>query len=96
MQPSRETILTLMDVENLVRSYEEKYDLTTAEFLRNDEARARIPEDDVFKWEAYIDHRRALRERHDSLHRLYLANLVQDPEKASETLTPERQVLLAA
>jgi hypothetical protein len=94
MSPIREEYLTLAEVESLICKLEEKHALSTAEFLRNPDARMRLPEDDVFEWDAYIDHRAELRRIDEELRRAFLERVTQVP--ASETATDDKQLALAA
>ncbi len=93
---TREVFLTLADVENSIRTYEEKYGVSSAQFLRDQDPRAAMPEDDIFKWEAFLDHRRALREFHEELHREYLKQVSRPTEEHAKGPTPDDEVLLAA
>ena len=90
----REVILSLTDVEAYIQRLESKYKITTSEFLQNRDAHeGRIEEDDVFKWEIYIAHRRELRRVNEELRHDYLSNMTsQDPKSP----TPEDQLALAA
>lgn len=81
MSPSREFFLSLNDVEEMILCLEHKYAISSAEFFGNSELRARVPEDDVFRWEALIDHRRALKEAYEEVHRGYLTTLDHSAEK---------------
>ncbi len=96
MRASREVFLTLRDVEKLIRDLEEEYGFSTAQFLRNAELRKNVPEDDIFKWEAFIDHRRELRKIHEDLHRQYLAKLPLSSVDREKTPTTEDLLSLAA
>lgn len=95
MQPSRVVILTLTDVEECIRHYEVKYDLSTAAFLRGDEGKGRISEDDRLQWETYVDFKRELQEMDEEMHREYLRRITQpaDPQTKSELV---RRAELAA
>lgn len=93
---TREVFLTLADVENSIRTYERKYGVSSAQFLQDQNLRTAMPEDDIFKWEAFLDHKRALREFHEELHREYLKQLSQPTEERAKGPTPDDQVLLAA
>jgi|HubBroStandDraft_6_1064221.scaffolds.fasta_scaffold01157_8 hypothetical protein len=75
--PIVEIYLTLPEVEAHIRSLEEKYGVPTIEFLRNASVRERVSEDDNFEWEAYLDHRRELREIDEELRREYIKALSQ-------------------
>ncbi len=90
-----EQCLTLVEVENLIRQFEEKHGLTTAIFLRDTDARERLPEDDIFEWEAYIDHRAELRRLDDEIRKVFLGR-VTHTSAADEASTDEKQALLAA
>lgn len=92
----REIFLTLAEVDSMIRVFEARFKISSAELLCNEEAQATIPEDDLFKWEAYLDHRRELLRVHEQVHRNYLAALSQPQEGAAKTETPEDLLLLAA
>lgn len=95
MLPIHEESLTLVEVETLIRKLEEKHGLSTAVFLRDLDAREQLPEDDVFEWDAYIDHRSELRRIDDEVRNGFLGRVSQAPT-ADETSTDEKQALLAA
>ena len=57
MSPIREQFLTLLEVEELIHKFEEKYQVSTTEFLTNTELRTKILDDEVFQWEAFNAHR---------------------------------------
>ena len=48
MLNNNERYLSVIEIENELRALENKYRVSTAEFLRNQELRMRLPEDDVF------------------------------------------------
>lgn len=75
MSPIREVCLSLNDVEDMIAGFEHKYNVSSAEFFRNEEVRRSLPEDDAFHWEALIDHRLALKESHQQVRSTYLARL---------------------
>jgi hypothetical protein len=84
----------LNDVEEMILGFERKYGLSSPDFFLDQEAKQRIPEDDVFHWEALIYHRAALRETSLEVHSAYLARLGQSPGEVRPD--KENQELLAA
>jgi hypothetical protein len=71
-------ILSLRDVETRIKKFEDKFGVTSADFLRDEEVRAKVcaqSEDDFFNWEAAIDFRRDLKNRDEELRRDYLSHL---------------------
>lgn len=64
--------LNLADLDELIRRYEDKYRVSTISMLSNPEERAKISEDDLLEWEAYVSQRSALREHYEEIHRQYL------------------------
>jgi len=93
MSPVRDVCLSSNDVDEMISGFERKYRVSSVEFFRNQEIRQRLPEDDVFRWEALIDHRLALRESYQEVHSGYLAHLSPSKEMRSDV---ETQELLAA
>jgi hypothetical protein len=92
----REVILSLNDVEAYIQRLESKYGITTSEFLQDrDIHEGRIEEDDIFKWEIYIAHRRELRRVNEALRQDYLSRMTS-PESHPKSPTPEDQLALAA
>jgi hypothetical protein len=94
MSSIREVFLSLNDVEAMILDFEQKYGMSSADFFRDVELRKSLPEDDVFRWEAFIDHRSALRETHEEVHREYLTNVRQSSDE--RRLHLNTQELLAA
>ena len=95
MSAVHEEFLSIADLEELIRRLEEKYGRTTLDFLRDPEFRAKVSEDDMFQWDAFISHRTELREIENDVRRQYLQQVSQAPE-SSEPDAGEKQVLLAA
>jgi len=95
MSPARDVCLTLNDVEEMILGFERQYGISSAEFFRNEEVRRTLPEDDVFRLEALIDHRLALRESYQVVHSEYLTRLIQSSETEVRSEI-ETQELLAA
>ncbi len=95
MLPCREVVLSLHDVERAICAFERKYGISSAEFIKNEAFRRSISEDDVFQWEAFLDHRSELRNISDRLRRDYL-NGLQSADPETRRMTAEEQVLLAA
>jgi hypothetical protein len=93
MSPIREVYLSLNDVEQMILGLEGKYTLSSADFFRDEKSRERVPEDDAFRWQALVDHRRALKESYQEVHTGYLATLSHGGEIATGV---EAQEQLAA
>jgi|tagenome__1003787_1003787.scaffolds.fasta_scaffold19183095_2 hypothetical protein len=92
MPTSQLKYLTLQDLEDRIRSLEQKYEMTTADFLRDPQGRSKIREADALKWDAYIEFRRELRECQEELHHAYLSTLKSKSKEKAAT----QQVELAA
>lgn len=93
----QENFITLEEVENYIFRFEKRYGLSTSDFLKDQTARAGIPEDDASKWEAYIDHRQELRRINDETRREYLSELHDAPaRKNAKKNDPDSVLLLAA
>jgi len=92
--PIRDVCLSSNDVDEMISEFERKYGVSSVEFFRNAKIRQRLPEDDVFRWEALIDHRLALRESYQELHSGYLAHLSHTSREARSDV--DTQELLAA
>jgi hypothetical protein len=92
--PVRDVCLSSNDVDEMILRFEHKYGVSSVEFFRNPEIRQQLPEDDVFRWEALIDHRLALRDSYQQVHSGYLAKLSHSSEEARSDV--ETQELLAA
>jgi hypothetical protein len=95
MLRNQEEVLTMFEVED-IRKFEEKFRVTTGEFLLSAELRASLPEDDVFQWEAFEAHREELVRVGEELRGVYLSSLAKDHEAISDMPTAEKQCLLAA
>jgi hypothetical protein len=72
-----QVILNLQDVERVIRFLEQKYGMSSEEFLRS-VGNPDISEDDDFEWEAYLDHKRNLLEIHAERHRDYVETIKRD------------------
>ena len=92
--PIREVCLSLNDVEEMILGFERKYGLSSPDFFGNPDVKQQLPEDDVFRWEALIYHRSALKETYQEVQSGYLTHLGQSPEEARAD--KETQELLAA
>ncbi len=93
MSPVREVCLSLNDVEDMIVFFERKHGVSSADFFRDDEIRGQIPEDDIFRWDALIYHRLALRDSNQEVRSAYLAQLrhpsvvvLPDKENVEEAL----------
>ena len=75
MSPIREQVLTLLEVEELIHKFEEKYGVSTTEFLTNTALRATMFEDEVFQWEAFNAHRDELERAAEEVRSDYLKHL---------------------
>jgi hypothetical protein len=96
MSPIREEFLSLIEVEDQLRKFEEQFNFTTGEFLRNAELRATLPEDDVFQWEAFEAHRCELLRIEEEIRAAYLSNVAKSPANVRELPEAVKQCLLAA
>ena len=94
MSPVREVCLSLTEVDNLIRSLEQKHGTLTADFLLDADLRSRLPEDDVFQWEAFFAHKRELERNEETLRTGYLDKVTQLSE--NDTTTPNNNLALAA
>ena len=92
--PIREVQLSLNDVEEMILGFERKYGLSSPDFFGSPDVKAALPEDDVFRWEALIYHRSALKETYQEVQGGYLSNLGRSSEE--ERADRENQELLAA
>lgn len=64
--------LTLNDLDEIIRKYEEKYEASSVDMLKDASVRSRISEDELLKWEAYLTQRRRLFDHNAEVHRRYL------------------------
>jgi hypothetical protein len=62
----------LTDLDEIIRKFEEQYKIGSVEMLKDQSARAKISEDDLLKWEAYVTQRRRLLDHNAEIHREYL------------------------
>lgn len=92
--PIREQFLSLLEVDEQITAFEQRYGVSSAEFLRDAELRGRMPEDDVFQWDAFIAHRVEIRRVDDETRKNYLDKVVHKPGESCETASNE--LLLAA
>jgi hypothetical protein len=75
MSPVREQVLTLLEVEALIHKFEERYQVSTTEFLTNAAMRAEMLDDEVFQWEAFNAHRDELERAAEEVRSDYLKHL---------------------
>ncbi len=87
-----QVMLNLQDVERVIRAFERKYGISSVEFLKS-VGNQEVSEDDDFEWEAYLDHRRNLREIHEQLHRDYIERVIR--EGGPKSVMAEEQNYLA-
>jgi hypothetical protein len=93
MSPIREQVLTLLEVEELIHKFEEKYQVSTTEFLMNTALRANMFDDEVFQWEAFNAHRDELERAAEEVRSDYLKHLKKSFE---ESRTANNNLALAA
>jgi hypothetical protein len=96
MLPTHEEFLSMLEVEEHIRRFEEKYQTTTIEFLRNSVLRATLEEDDVFLWEAFEAHREELVRVGEEVRGAYLSTVAKMREGVRSIPADEKQCLLAA
>jgi hypothetical protein len=77
----KELYLSLREVEAYICEFEEKYNISSADFLCNDNPHIQVSEDDAFQWEAFIAQRRELQSLDRQTHRNYLSTLGHRPRK---------------
>ncbi len=80
MSPIREHVLTLLEVEELIHNFEEKYQVSTTEFLTHTALRAKMLDDEVFQWEAFNAHRDELERAAEEVRSEYLKHLKKSYE----------------
>jgi hypothetical protein len=80
MSPVREQVLTLLEVEALIHKFEEKYQVSTTEFLTSIELRAKMLDDEVFQWEAFNAHRDELERAAEEVRSDYLKHVKKSQE----------------
>lgn len=76
------TMLNLTDLDNIIRSFEKQYRVSSLDMLRDESFRSRISEDVLLRWEAYVSQRVWLRECYDVTHREYLGQLTHGSSKS--------------
>ena len=92
----REVYFSLREVEDYIFAFEEKYTMSSAEFLRNTNPNIEVSEDDAFEWEAFITQRRELQSLDREIHREYLNGLESHPHGKTRKATDFEQVCFAA
>jgi hypothetical protein len=93
MSPVREQFLTLLEVEAVIHKFEEKYHVSTTEFLTNTALRAKMFDDDVFQWEAFNAHRDELERVAEEVRSAYLGSVKKSTD---ETHSANNNLALAA
>jgi hypothetical protein len=96
MLHAQEEFLSLFQVEDIIRKFEDRFQITTAEFLRNSELRATLPEDDVFQWDAFEAHREELVRVGEEVRSGYLSNVAKSAAGSANIPASEKLCLLAA
>ncbi len=92
----REVYLSLREVEDYIRKFEEKYKISSADFLRNGERHNGISEDDAFEWEAFVEHRLDLLLLDEQTRRDYLSTVRRVPRKSRTFCDSLEQASFAA
>jgi len=82
MSPIREQFLSLVEVEAVLHKYEEKYGMSTIEFLTNRDRHAGMLDDDIFQWESFHTHRDELLRVGDEVRSEYLKSLKKSTEES--------------
>jgi hypothetical protein len=93
---SKEIILSISDVEAVLSSFEKKYNISSNKFMSDPAVREPMPEDDVFEWMAFIDHRNALQEMDQEMHREYLRKVSAPSDEDSNFPKALSKLALAA
>lgn len=91
--PVREQILTLVEVEAVLHKFEEKYNISTTEFLTRPELHSEMIDDDVFQWEAFHAHRDELERVAEEVRSVYLGSV---KKSAVSTRVENNNLALAA
>lgn len=86
--------LDLADLDDLIRSFEREWKVSSLEMLMEPPVRSNIPEHVLLRWEAYIRQRIQLRENYEELRAGYLSHIPRSGSK--NELTPREQSELAA
>jgi hypothetical protein len=95
MSPIREVCLSLNDVEEMILGFEHRYGLSSPEFFGNPQIKQKLPEDDVFRWEALIYHRSALKETNQTVQGAYLSHLDRSPGDVRADKETQQELLAA-
>jgi hypothetical protein len=90
------TVLNLTDLDNRIRGYEQKYEVSSVDMLKEKSVRDQIPEDDILRWETYVYQRVRLRDVYDRLKGDYLSKLPQRDSASDSTRNPTNQLDLVA
>jgi hypothetical protein len=90
----RELSFSLREVEAYICAFEEKYKISSQDFLCNANPDIEVSEDDAFEWEAFITQRRELQSLDKQIHSAYL-NTLHQPRKVRRP-TNYQQVSCAA
>jgi hypothetical protein len=96
----KEVVLTLQDVQNVLKRLETLYEFSTEDFINNSELHVKVQPDDFFEWMAMADHRADLLEQ--QAHFLEKTKLVQyldelySPKDCDKKPLDEQQLSLAA
>ena len=93
---SKEIILSISDVEEVIGAFEKKYKISSSVFMNDPEVRGSLPEDDVFEWMAFIDHRNELQELYQEVHREYLHTVSPPSDENSNVPKEQSKLCLAA
>ena len=93
MSPVREQVLTLVEVEAMLHKFEQKFGMSTTEFLMNPDRHAAMLDDDVFQWEAFHAHRDELERVAEEVRSAYLGSVKKCPD---DTRVENNNLALAA
>jgi hypothetical protein len=89
------TILNLADLDNLIAKFEQKYNVSSLQMLKDANVRKQIAEDVLLRWETYVGQRIQLRELYQHTHNEYLGKLKIEPD-SGRSQAPSDEVALAA
>ena len=76
-------MVSLQDVERIIRDFEQEYGITSDEFLKGAPA---VSEDDGLKWDTYLDFRRRHQEIHRELRNEYVGYVRSEGGSSSEAV----------
>jgi len=89
------TVLNLTDLDNIIRRFEQAYNATSVDMLKDEAVRSKISEDVLLRWETYVNQRVRLRDVSEQTHRDYLSN-VEENHRSAKSAPLSRQAAVAA